>query len=116
VVGGGVTGLVLVRSAQRAIQHPEELPRRIARHLARRLDLEGRQALEVQRILGRRQAGLLEARAAALQRAEPELARLETEIEGVLRPGQVERWRRHYRTRREDWTPRVPRRPARPPY
>jgi hypothetical protein len=113
VVGGGLTGLVLVRRAQDAINHPEQMPGRIAKRLAHRLDLDPEQAQQVVRILEHHQASLLGVRAAMWQRAEPELDRLEVDVAGILRPDQVERWRRHYRTLRDDWRPRFPNRPPR---
>ncbi|MHC5211269.1 MAG: hypothetical protein ACYTG2_11170 [Planctomycetota bacterium] len=114
VVGGSVTAVALTRRAQDAIQHPEQMPRRIAKQLARRLDLDPDQVREVEHILERRQAPLLKARAAMLRRAEPELDLLEADVAGVLRPGQAERWRRHYRELRRTWVPKLPQQPPHP--
>jgi hypothetical protein len=113
VVGGGVTAVAVVRRAQDAILHPEDAPRRIALRLQRRLDLEPGQTRAVEHIIARHQAALLDVRAQMLDRAAPDLDLLEVDVASVLKPAQVERWRRHYRELRDDWAPRFPRRPPR---
>jgi hypothetical protein len=116
IVGSGATAVVLVRRAQDAVRHPEELPRRFALRLQRRLDLRPAQTERVEAIFARHQRTLLDARERMLRQAEPELHDLEEDVAAVLDPGQVEPWRRHYRTLRDDWLPRAPRHaPERPP-
>jgi hypothetical protein len=105
VVGAGATAIHLGRMAQRAIQHPEEAPPRIARRLQRKLDLSDSQAARIEAILVRRQAALIEARTAVIDQAEPELNLLESEIAEVLDASQAELWHSHYRRLRRDWLP-----------
>ena len=105
VAGGGAVALHMARRFMEAVRHPEVIPDRIVSRLRRPLDLDAEQELKIKAILARRQATLLEARAAALQRAGPEFDGIEDDVAAVLRPDQVERWHELYENVRDEWMP-----------
>jgi len=103
VVGWGVTVIHVYRETLAALQHPEQLPDRVARRLQKRLDLTDEQALAVEAILRRRQGTLMEARAELMQRTGPQLDAMEDEIAAVMQPGQALRFREQFRRLRGLW-------------
>jgi hypothetical protein len=105
VAGAGAMAVHATRRFREAVRHPEVIPERIVARLRRPLDLDPQQALQIQAILVRRQASLLEARAEALQRARPDFEGIEADIAAMLRPEQVDIWHKLYRKFLDDWVP-----------
>jgi hypothetical protein len=105
VAGAGAMAVHTTRRFREAVRHPEVVPERIVARLRRPLDLDPQQELQIQAILVRRQASLLEARAEALQRARPDFEGIEADIAAMLRPEQVDIWHKLYRKFLTDWVP-----------
>lgn len=108
IAGAGVTALVIAQRARTAIQQPERMPARLARHLGRRLGLSPDQSARVQAILAERQEALQEIRSRCQPEMEAELDRIEREIAAVLEGKQVEKWERLFRRLRRAWVPPLP--------
>ena len=108
VAGAGAMALHTVRRVQEAVRHPEVIPERIVARLRRPLGLDAQQELQIRAVLARRQAALLDARAEALARAQPEFEGIESDIAAMLRPEQKDLWSKLYRRFLRDWAPRGP--------
>lgn len=115
VVGGGAVALHTARRFTEAVRHPEVIPERIVSRLRRPLDLDAQQELQIKAVLARRQANLLEARAAAMQQAGPEFDGIEDDVAAILRGDQVDRWHRLYEKFLAEWMPEPSRRGPRGP-
>jgi hypothetical protein len=105
VAGAGAMAVHTLRRVREAVHHPEVIPERIVSRLRRPLDLDPQQELQIKAILARRQASLLEARAAAMQRARPDFEGIEADIAAILRPDQVDTWHKLYERFLSDWVP-----------
>lgn len=96
VIGSVGTLVVVRRGIIRAIKHPEEIPERTIRRMARRYDLSEQQQAEVREILRRR----LHRIAAIRQRLRPhldaELDSLREEVAQVLTEEQEQQWREDF--------------------
>jgi len=108
VTGAGAMALHTRKRVLEAVRHPEVVPERIVSRLRRPLELDAQQELQIRAILARRQAALLEARAEALARAGPEFEGIETDIAAVLRPDQMDMWRKLYKKFLREWMPEKP--------
>ena len=97
VTGAGAMALHTRQRVMEAVRHPELVPERIVSRLRRPLELDAQQELQIRAILARRQAALLEARAEAMAKAAPEFEGIETDIAAVLRPDQMDMWRKLYK-------------------
>ena len=105
VAGAGAMAVHTLRRVKEAVHHPEVIPGRIVARLRRPLDLDQQQELQIQAILARRQASLLEARAEALRRAGPDFVGIEDDIANVLRPDQLVEWHKLYKRFLREWLP-----------
>ena len=105
VAGAGAMAVHTLRRVKEAVHHPEVIPGRIVARLRRPLDLDQQQELQIQAILARRQASLLEARAETLQRTGPVFAGIEDDIANVLRPDQLDEWHKLYKRFLKEWVP-----------
>ena len=105
VAGAGAMAVHTIRRVKEAVHHPEVIPGRIVSRLRRPLDLDKQQELQIQAILVRRQASLLEARAEALRRAGPDFVGIEDDIANVLRPDQLIEWHKLYKKFLTEWVP-----------
>jgi len=105
VAGAGAMAVHTIRRVKEAVHHPEVIPGRIVARLRRPLDLDQQQELQIQAILTRRQASLLEARAETLQRTGPVFAGIEDDIANVLRPDQLDEWHKLYKRFLKEWVP-----------
>ena len=108
VAGAGAMVLHTRQRIQEAVRHPEVIPERIVSRLRRPLGLDAQQELQIRAVLARRQAALLDARAQALERAQPEFEGIESDIAALLRPEQKDMWSKLYRRFLRDWAPRGP--------
>lgn len=112
-VGGGVfgavvTGVVITRAIRHVFEHPESAGKHVASRLASFLDLNDRQAEQVQEIIARRHAALGDIRREIQPRLEAELTILEKEIDGVLDEKQKVKWHEHTARFRAEWLPPLP--------
>lgn len=108
IVGGGTTLLVVRNRVLVSIQHPEDMPATLARHLQRMLDLDDQQRVDVETILQRRQKTLQELRRDVQPRIEQELDQAEREISEVLRDDQRTEWQKRFNNLRSRWLPPLP--------
>ncbi len=119
-VSGGVCGVGIGMWFEKQhfieiLQHQERWPERIANRMRSRLQLDDRQARQVQ--------ALVEKRVAALQDVHREvvdpllakqLERFEADVAEVLNPQQRAQWHEFMQRTREKWYPLLPPKPASP--
>ena len=96
VIGSVGTLTVVRRSMVHAAKHPEEIPERAVRRMARRYDLTAEQQAQIEAILRTR----MQRMAAIRQRLRPylddELDSLREDVAGVLTPEQEAQWREDF--------------------
>ncbi len=107
IVGAGLAVYSVIDGAKQALQNPEEMPRRIARRMQRRLDLTDTQAERVRAIVETHQADLLGLRATALEGADPILDTMRDEIATELGPAGADGFLQHWGRMRDEWAPRM---------
>lgn len=106
--GAGIATVVIVRSVQHSMRHPELAPARVTDRLTRRLDLTPAQADQVRQIIRTRQQSLLDIRRDVQPRVDMQLTALEDEIDAVLNDEQREKWRALVQQFRKTWLPPMP--------
>ncbi|HUO06801.1 MAG TPA: hypothetical protein VM008_00580 [Phycisphaerae bacterium] len=105
MVGSGLTIAVAVHRLQIAFRHPEEVPARLTTFLDKRLHFSREQAIEVQRLIAKRQSRLQEIRRQVQPQIQSELDALRQEISDVLTPSQQAKWDRLYSEAVRTWLP-----------
>lgn len=108
LVGGGVTVLVAVRQIRDVIAHPERAPDRIVARLHSKLKLNDQQTKQVEQIVKRRQAALIEIRRTVQPQVLEQLDQFEREVADVLKPDQKQRWHELLANLRTQWVPPMP--------
>jgi hypothetical protein len=108
VCGGGLTVIVAARNIHYYVHHPEEVPKRITKFLARRLDLSADQANAVERAITKHQSKLQDIRRSVHPGVMMELSALHTEISDVLTPNQKDKWDEIYDEAIDKWFPPPP--------
>ena len=93
VAGNGLTLIVVRHRVLYAIQHPEEMPARVAGRLRQTLHLDDRQSQAVEQILVQRQHSLQAIRRQFQPEVEREFDRVAREISAVLDEKQRASWR-----------------------
>jgi hypothetical protein len=112
VVGSAGTIVIAVHRIQHVLKHPEEAPRRLTAVLTRRLDLTSDQQVQVEAFITERQHHLQELRRENEPRIEAELEGLKHDIDGVLNPGQRDKWDDMFDDAIMRWLPPPPPPPA----
>ncbi|MEW6347631.1 MAG: hypothetical protein AB1646_01090 [Thermodesulfobacteriota bacterium] len=108
VIGSGSTLIVLHKLVISAIHHPEQVPKRIAKRISRKLDLSKEQAAKVQAILIERQKALLAIRREVYPRVEAELRQARDQVAAILEPEKAQSWRNRFEELRAQWMPPPP--------
>ena len=106
--GSAVTVRVIRDAVWYRIQHPEEMPRRLANRLRWPLGLSSEQKTEIEHVFERRQRSLQSIRARYQPEIEAELDVIERELADVLDEDQQTRWREFFTRIRTAWTPPLP--------
>jgi hypothetical protein len=108
VCGGGITVIVAVRNIHYYVHHPEAVPARITKYLARRLDLSTDQATAVEHLIAVHQQKLQAIRQEVHPRVAMELSSLRAEVSNVLTPDQRDKWDEIYDEAIDKWFPPPP--------
>jgi hypothetical protein len=106
--GVALTVVVAVHRLEYAIHHPENLPPRLTKYLKRRLEMNDRQALQVQTIIAQRQGSLRELRVQVQPQVEQQLGLLREQIGAVLDDSQKLKWFEIFDRAKTRWVPAVP--------
>ena len=108
VVGGGVTLLVAVNQVREMVMHPEKAPGRIVARLRSRLNLNDEQAGQVEQIVKRHQAAIVDIRREVQPQVLRQLDEFEREVGDVLTPDQQKKWHGLLGGLRTRWVPPMP--------
>ena len=93
VIGSGLTLYIAVHRVMDTIQNPQHVPERMTERMGKHLDLTDEQAAAVRAILEEGQEELLAIRDEVEPRVTAQLDKMQADIESVLTPEQVERFR-----------------------
>jgi len=108
MVGSGLSIAIAVHHIRYGGYHPEQAPPRIAAFLARRLDLDSKQAQQVEQLIAKHQANLEAIRRDVGPRVDAEIAALRQDIAAILTPEQRSKWDRIFDEALDRWLPPPP--------
>ncbi len=108
VIGSGGTLIIVHKLVISAIHHPEQVPKRMAKRISRKLDLSREQTAKVQAILIERQKALLAIRREAYPRVEAELRKARDQVAAILEPEKAASWKNRFEQLRTQWMPPPP--------